>query len=75
MLLRKSRPLGLASTMLTAPERNALAKQRQAVERCFSRLKGQWSLNHITVRGLNKVTLHCYLPLIAMEASVPFPSE
>src|SRR3990167_7292031 len=46
----------------------ALYAQRQAVERAFSRLKGQRSLNHITVRGLRKVTVHCYLALIAMQA-------
>ena len=34
------------------PEWKALYKQRQAVERAFSRLKGQRSLNHIRVRGL-----------------------
>lgn len=49
----------------------ALYSQRQAVERAFSRLKGQRSLNHITTRGLMKVTLHCYLALIAMQASQP----
>jgi len=47
----------------------ALYKQRPAVERAYSRLKGQRSLNHITVRGLRKVTVHCYLSLIAMQAS------
>ena len=54
--------------ILTKPEGKALAKQRQAVERCFSRLKGQRSPNNITTRGLRKVTLHCYLSLIAMQA-------
>lgn len=52
---------------LTLPSYSALKKQRGAVERAFSRLKGQRSLNHITVRGLRKVTLHCYLSLIAMQ--------
>jgi transposase len=46
-----------------------LYAQRQAVERAFSRLKGLRSLNHITVRGLRKVTLHCYLSLIAMQVA------
>ena len=46
-----------------------LYKQREAVERSFSRLKGQRSLNNITVRRKQKVTLHCYLALIAMQAS------
>ena len=36
----------------------ALYSQRQDFERVFSRLKGQRSLNNITVRGLSKVTLH-----------------
>jgi len=52
------------------PEHKALRKQRQAMEREFSRLKGQRSLNHITVRGWRKVTAHCYLSLIAMQANL-----
>jgi hypothetical protein len=39
------------------------------VERSFSRLKGQRFLNHIAVRRLRQVTAHCYLSLIAMQAS------
>ena len=53
----------------SSPEWKAVYKQRQAVERAFSRLKGQRSLNHITVRRRRKVTAHCYLSLIAMQAS------
>lgn len=49
-------------------EGKALYKQRTSVERAFSRLKGQRSLNNITTRGLRKVTVHCYLSLIAMQA-------
>ncbi|MFH1560013.1 MAG: transposase [Chloroflexota bacterium] len=45
----------------------ALYRQRSSVERVNSRLKGQRSLNHITVRGIRKVTAHCYLSLIAMQ--------
>jgi transposase len=51
------------------PEWKALYSQRQAVERAFSRLKGQRSLNRITVRRRMKVTVHCYLALIAMQAT------
>ena len=51
-----------------SPEWTALYKQRQSVERAFARLKGQRSLNHIRVRRLRKVTAHCYLSLIAMQA-------
>ena len=43
-------------------------RQRQAVERVFPRLKGQRSLNHITVRKWRKVTNHCYQSLIALQA-------
>ena len=50
-------------------EWRALYNQRQAVERAFSRLKGQHSLNDIRVRRLRKVTLHCYLSLIALQAA------
>ena len=53
---------------MKTPEYRALSRQRQAVERAFSRLKGQRSLNNVTVRGLKKVTAHCYLSLIAMQA-------
>ena len=51
-----------------SPEWKALYAKRGAVERAFSRLKGQRSLNHIRVRRLRKVTVHCYLALIAMQA-------
>lgn len=46
----------------------ALYRLRGAVERAFSRLKGQRSLDNITVRRKRKVTLHCYLSLIAMKS-------
>ena len=49
------------------PEIKALAKQRTAVERAFSRLKDKRALNKITVRRRMKVTTHCYLSLIAMQ--------
>lgn len=54
-------------------EFKALYKQRTAVERAFSRLKGQRSLNNITTRRLRKVTVHCYLALIAMQATFHLP--
>ena len=56
--------------ILDTPEGKALSKQRQAVERAISRLKGQRSINNITTRGERKVTLHCYLSLIAMQSAV-----
>ncbi len=50
------------------PSWKALYNQRQAVERVFSRLKMRRSLKDIKVRGIRKVTAHCYLSLIAMQA-------
>ena len=44
-------------------------KQRQAVERVYARLKGQRALNKIRTRGVQKVTAHCYLSLIVLQAS------
>lgn len=55
------------ATTVNTPEWKALYKQRQAVERVFSRLKCSRSLNHITVRRLSKVTVHCYLALIVLQ--------
>jgi IS5 family transposase len=55
------------ATLHATPGFKALRKQRTAVERAFSRLKGQRSLNRITTRGLRKVTVHCYLALIALH--------
>jgi len=46
------------------------ASLKRAVERAFSRLKGQRALNKITIRRKGKVTVHCHLSLIAMQASL-----
>ncbi len=42
--------------------------RRTAVERLFSRLKGHRRLNNITVRRRHKVTVHCFLSLIVVQA-------
>ena len=47
-----------------------VARQRQSVERAFSRLKGQRALNRITVRRKIKVTAYAYLSLKALQAVV-----
>lgn len=47
----------------------ALYAQRTAVERVFSRLKGQRALNHIRHRGRSKIQVHCYLALIALQCA------
>ena len=59
---------GIVSQALGACVACIRAGNPQALERVNSRLKGQRSLNHITVRCLRKVTAHCYLSLIAMRA-------
>ena len=46
----------------------ALYALRGRVERVFGRLKGFRSLNCVTLRGLDKVELHCLLWVIVMQA-------
>ena len=58
----------ITAEMRETPGWQALYKQRTSVERAFSQLKRMHSLNQIKVRGLRKVTLHCYLSLIALQA-------
>ena len=53
--------------MEALPGWKALYRQRTAIERVNSRLKGQHSLNRVTVRRRMKVTAHCYLALIALQ--------
>ncbi len=65
----KANPTHKAAKIPETSEFKALYSQRQGVARAFSRLKGQRSLNNITVRGRMKVTAHCYLSLIALQAS------
>ena len=49
-------------------EWNILCSLRGSVERVFGRLKGFRSLNCVTLRGLDKVELHCLLAVIVMQA-------
>ena len=67
--VRHKRFAEMTAEMRQTPGWKALYRQRVSVERAFSRLKGQRSLNHIRVRGLRKVTVHCYLSLIALQSS------
>ena len=60
--------LAQEGVQMSLPGYKALKAQRQTVERTFSRLKCQRSLNAITTQGWRKVTLHCYLSLIALQA-------
>ncbi len=42
--------------------------KRVSVEHVFSRLKEHRRLNNITVRGKRKVTIHCYLSMMVVQA-------
>lgn len=49
-------------------EWRALYNRRTSIERIFSRLKGHRRLNNITVRRIRKVTVHCFISLIVVQA-------
>ena len=49
-------------------EWKATYNRRSSIERLFGRLKGYRRLNNITVRRLRKVTVHCFLSLIVVQA-------
>jgi transposase len=42
--------------------------RRTSIERLFARLKGYRRLNNITVRHIRKVTVHCFISLIVVQA-------
>jgi len=42
--------------------------RRTVVERCFSRLKEHRSLNYVRVQRIQKVTVHCFLSVIILQA-------
>ena len=45
-----------------------LYNRRTSIERLFGRLKGHRRLNNITVRRIRKVTVHCFISLIVVQA-------
>ena len=49
-------------------EWNTLYNLRVSVGRVFGRLKGFRALDCVTLRGLDKVELHCLLSIIVMQA-------
>jgi transposase len=49
-------------------EWRAIYNRRTSIERIFSRLKGHRRLNNITVRRIRKVTVHCFVSLIVVQA-------
>ncbi|MEA2451202.1 MAG: hypothetical protein QOG63_3134 [Thermoleophilaceae bacterium] len=50
------------------PRWGKLYKSRGAVEREFGRLKNDWALSPLRVRGLDRVQLHADLTILAMLA-------
>jgi transposase len=56
------------------PEFREIFSRRVAVERVFARLKNHRRLNNITVRRLQKVTVHSLIPVIVTQAvALAFP--
>ena len=53
---------------LETPEWKLKYHTRVSVERVFSRLKEHRALNHVTVRRIQKVRVHCYLSMIVLQA-------
>ena len=51
-----------------SPEWQLIYNRRTSVERVFGRLKGHRKLNYVRVRGIEKVTTHCLVALITMQA-------
>lgn len=49
-------------------EWKSLYNRRTAIERVFGRLKCYRRLNNVTVRRIQKVTVHCFLSLIVVQA-------
>jgi transposase len=47
----------------------AIYKTRVAVERTFGRLKHEWALLPLRIRGIDRVTLHVDLTILAQLAS------
>ncbi len=49
-------------------EWKTLYNRRTSIERLFGRLKCYRRLNNVTVRRIQKVTIHCFLSLIVVQA-------
>lgn len=56
------------SLFVETKEWQRLYNRRTAIERLFGRLKCYRRLNNVTVRRIQKVTVHCFLSLIVVQA-------
>ena len=64
----KVNPTHKKALFVETKQRQQIYGQRTAIERVFSRLKTHRCLNSIIVRGLRKVTVHCFLSLIITQS-------
>lgn len=62
---RKTEKRALA---LQTPEWHYRFRKRVAIERIFSRLKEHRAFNKVTVQRIQKVTVHCFLGVIVLQA-------
>jgi Transposase DDE domain len=64
-----SRPTGCTPLIpRETPRFTALYRRRAAVEREFGRLKNEWALSPLRVRGVERVRLHADLTILAKLA-------
>ena len=63
--LRKGRPVPLSAIPYGSSEWKRLYRGRAAVEREFGRLKHDYGLSPLRVRGLDRVALHADLTILA----------
>lgn len=64
----KANPKHKKALVFETDEWKKVYDRRASIERIFGRLKGFRRLNNITVRRMRKVTVHCFLPLIVIQA-------
>lgn len=64
----KVNPTHKKALFVETKEWKEIYNRRSSIERLNSRLKGYRRLNSITVRRIRKVTVHCFISLIVMQA-------
>jgi transposase len=64
----KAHPRHKKALSFETKEWQAIYSRRSSIERVFGRLKGYRRLNNVTVRHIRKVTVHCFLSLIVVQA-------
>ena len=58
----------IKALFIETEEWQAIYNRRSSIERLFGRLKCYRRLNNVTVRRIQKVTVHCFLSLIVVQA-------